>query len=60
MEGLIITAINVGIQLWAEHTGKPEGWKPTPQDLADILAQVDAATPEAEKQAARDRLGIAS
>ena len=55
---LVGTGINTLIQIWAEHSNKPEGWKPTPQDLTDFLAQVDAATPEAEKQAARSRLGI--
>jgi len=55
---LVGTGINTLIQIWAEHANKPEGWKPTPQDLSDFLAQVDAATPAAEKQAARDRLGI--
>jgi ubiquinone biosynthesis protein UbiJ len=57
---LVGTGINTLIQIWAEHANKPEGWKPTPQDLADFLAQVDASSPEAEKAAARVRLGIVS
>jgi len=55
---LVGTGINTLIQIWAEHANKPDGWKPTPQDLADFLAQVDAATPEAEKSTARVRLGL--
>jgi hypothetical protein len=55
---LIATGINALIQIYANHTGKPEGWKPTPQDLADLLAEVDSATPAAEKAAARARLGL--
>lgn len=45
-------------EVWARHHGKPEGWKPSAQDIADILADVDASTPEAMKAEARKRLGI--
>ncbi len=55
---LVAKAINALIEIWGRHTGKPPDWRPTAQDLADFLAQVDAASPEAEKAAARARLGI--
>lgn len=46
------------IQLWANHSNKPPGWTPTQEDIDDMLATVDAATPESRKAAARMRLGI--
>lgn len=46
------------IQLWANHANKPPGWVPSEQDVADLLAKVDAATPEARKAASRERLGL--
>lgn len=58
METYIAAALTALIQIWANHTGKPADWKPTAQDVADLLASVDAATPEAEKSAARARLGL--
>ena len=58
METAIATAILALFQVWANHTKKPEGWKPTPQDVQDILSTVDAATPAAEKAKARQRLGL--
>ena len=58
METLIATGILTLFQIWANHVNKPEGWKPTQQDIDDLLAQVDAATPESEKAAARLRLGL--
>jgi hypothetical protein len=58
MEIAIATAIAALFQIWANHTGRPEGWKPSQQDLDDLLAQIDAASPAAEKAAARKRLGL--
>jgi hypothetical protein len=55
---LIALGLDALIKLWANHTGKPVDWQPSAQDWADLKAQVDAATPEAEKAAARARLGI--
>ena len=46
------------LKLWAINTNKPDGWVPTEKDWADLLAQIDAATPEAEKAAALKRLGL--
>jgi hypothetical protein len=55
---LIAKGVGALIDIYANHTGKPEGWKPTQQDLTDLLAEVDSATPAAEKAAARARLGL--
>lgn len=46
------------VQLWANHAGKPPGWTPSQEDIAELLAKVDAATPEARKAASRERLGL--
>lgn len=54
----LINVINAAFELWRVHAGKPEGWKPTTQDYDDLIAEVDAATPEAEKKAAAARLGV--
>lgn len=58
MEQYIAGALFYLIQIWANHSGKPTGWVPTQQDVEDMLAIVDAATPEARKAAARVRLGL--
>lgn len=58
MNELIAAGIVALVQIWARHNNKPADWKPTPQDIADIINEVDAATPEAEKAAARKRLGL--
>lgn len=60
METAIAQAFAALIQIWANHTNKPPGWQPTAQDFVDLLAKVDAATPEARKAAARERAGISS
>lgn len=57
-EALIAQSINVSFELLRAHLNKPEGWKPTQQDLDDLNAAVDAATPENEKVEARKRLGL--
>ena len=56
---LVAKGIDALIGIWANHTGKPEGWKPSAQDVDDLLAQIDAASPAAEKAEARARLGLA-
>ena len=53
---LIAMGLDALLKLWAQHTNKPADWKPTPQDWLDLMAQIDAATPEAEKAAASARL----
>ena len=58
METYIAQIIAAAFQLWANHANKPPGWKPTQTEVDDLLSQVDAATPEAEKAAARARLGL--
>ena len=55
---LIALGLDALIKLWANHTGKPADWEPTAQDWADLKAQVAAATPEAEMEAAKKRAGI--
>jgi hypothetical protein len=54
----IASLLDATIRIWSTHAGKPEGWKPSPQDVADIMADVDASTPENIKAAARVRLGL--
>ncbi len=58
METYIAAALTALFQIWANHSNKPPGWKPTDAEIDDLLAQADAATPEAEKAAARVRLGL--
>jgi len=55
---IILGLINGAFELLRTHLGKPAGWKPSETDWADLEASVDAATPEAEKAAARARLGL--
>ena len=57
-EAIIAAIITGGFELMRIHQNRPEGWKPTQQDLDAFLLSVDAATPEAEKAAARQRLGM--
>ncbi len=51
MDPAVAIALKLGlealIQLWATHTNKPAGWKPSAEDWAALDAEVDAATPEA-------------
>jgi len=53
---IIMGLIEGGFKLLANHLGKPEGWRPSPQEWADLDAEVAAATPEAVRAAARARL----
>jgi len=55
---IILGIINGAFQLLANHLGKAPGWVPTQQDISDLNKEVDAATPEAERAAARLRLGL--
>ena len=55
---IIAGLLNFAFELWRKNAGKPEGWMPTPDDYRELLNEVDAATPEAEKDAARKRLGL--
>lgn len=57
-QAAIIAAIIRGaIELWGNHSGKPPGWKPTAQELADILSLNDK-TPEDFYREAAGRLGV--
>jgi len=55
---LIALGLDALIRLWATHTNKPAGWTPTAEDWAQLKADVLAATPEAELEAAKKRLGL--
>lgn len=55
---IIAAIIGGGFELLRQYLNKPAGWKPTAQDLADLNAEVDLATPAHEKAAARARLGL--
>ena len=55
---IVVTLLNFAFEIWRTHSGKPAGWKPTQEDIDALLNEVDAATPEAEKEAARKRLGL--
>lgn len=55
---IIVSLLNFVFELWRTHSGKPAGWKPTQEDIDALIAEVDAATPEAEREAAKKRLGI--
>lgn len=58
IEAAALSAILRGlIELWATHSGKPEGWIPTQQDINDLLALNDK-TPEDFYKEAAERLGI--
>lgn len=56
--GLIALGIDTLLKLWATHANKPAGWVPTPEDWAQLKSEVLAATPEAELEAAKKRLGL--
>lgn len=54
----IAQALAALFQIWASHASKPPGWTPSQQDIQDMLATIDAATPEKVKADARARLGL--
>lgn len=43
---------------WQKQRAQVAGWKPSQQDVADFLAQVEADTPEAVKARVAAALGI--
>ena len=55
---IVTNAIDLAFELLANHLGKPEGWRPSPQDVQDFLDAQDEATPEHEKAEALKRLGL--
>ncbi len=57
-EAALAAIITGAFELLRTHLNKPEGWKPTMADIDALNAMVDSATPEAEKLAARQRLGM--
>ena len=57
-EAALAAIIAGSFELLRTHMNQPEGWKPAMEDIEALLARVDAATPEAEKAAARQRLGM--
>lgn len=59
MNATIIAAIIAGgFELLRQHLNKPPGWKPPQQDIDDLIASVDAASPDAMKAAAAKRLRV--
>ena len=57
-EAALAAIIAGSFELLRTHLNQPEGWKPTMADVESLNARIDAATPEAEKKAARQRLGL--
>lgn len=55
---LAIAAVNVVSEVVRVRMGKQEGWKPSAQDIASFIVEIDSASPEAEKEAARKRLNL--
>jgi hypothetical protein len=54
---IIASLLNFAFEIWRTHSGKPAGWVPSQAEIDGLLAEVDTATPEAEKTAARKRIG---
>lgn len=52
---LAANAILALLQIWAQHSGKPAGWKPGVADWAELEAWA-SRTPEQIKHEARERL----
>lgn len=57
-EAALAAIITGSFELLRNHLDKPEGWKPTTRDINALLERVAAATPAAEKLAAKKRLGM--
>ena len=55
--GGIAQSIVALVNLYATHTNKPEGWKPTEADWAEIDAWANK-TPDDIKREAAERLGV--
>lgn len=55
---IIAAIIRGGIELWANHSGRPVGWQPTEAELSDILS-LNEKTPEQFYKEAAERLGVA-
>lgn len=53
-----IAAVNILSEVVRVRLGKPEGWKPSKQDIIDFINEIDAATPEAIKAQARRSLNL--
>lgn len=53
----ISAVIRGAIEIWATHANKPKGWKPTQQDIDDLLSLNDKAPEDFYKEAAA-RLGV--
>lgn len=54
---LISATIRAIIELWGAHSGKPEGWIPTSEDINDLLALNDKSPEDFYREAAL-RLGV--
>jgi hypothetical protein len=65
MTSPIATALSGAIRValieflhWREAKAREEGWVPSAADIDVFLSEIEAATPEAVKAEARERLGI--
>lgn len=57
-KSIIAGLVGFAIETWATHAGKPKGWKPSTNDYLELLDDIEAATPEAELEAAKKRVGL--
>jgi len=59
MNAATAIAIKLGIEsllaIWANHAGKPPGWKPGPEDWLALDVEVENASPEARLALAKLR-----
>lgn len=46
----IAATINAAFDIWRIHANKPSGWEPTVEDWRNMLAEIDASSPEKIKQ----------
>lgn len=56
MNPLVAIAIGEGlaalIELYRIHANKPEGWKPSPEDIANLLKLADKTAADYKREAA--------
>ncbi len=57
-KAIIASIIALGFEQLRIHQGRPEGWKPSQEELDAFMQDVDNATTENRMAAARARLGI--
>lgn len=55
---IIAAIIRGGLKLWGARLGKPEGWIPSSEEIAEIVL-LNEKTPEEFYREAAERLGVA-